>query len=153
MGTLSVTAELVARGPAAAVVLTEEQVQQVGEGARRFPVQATINGHPLRLSVATMRGEFLLGLSRANREAAGVQAGDTVELTLALDEAPREVEVPRELAHALSLDADAQAHFDRLAYSHRKEFARWVAEAKREETRSRRVAKAVEMLHAGETRS
>jgi hypothetical protein len=153
MGNLSITAELVARGPAAAVVLTDEQVQQVGEGAKRFPVQATINGHPLRLSVARMKGEFLLGLSKANREAAGVQAGDTVQLTLELDSAPREVDVPRELEHALSKDAKAKAHFDKLAYTHRKEFAVWVAEAKREETRDRRVAKAIEMLHAGETRS
>lgn len=153
MGTLSITAELVARGPAAAVVLTDEQVQQVGEGAKRFPVQATINGHPLRLSVARMKGEFLLGLSKANREAAGAQAGDTVELVLELDSGPREVEVPRALAHALSKDPQAKERFDQLAYTHRKEFARWVAEAKRDETRDRRVAKAIEMLHAGETRS
>jgi Bacteriocin-protection, YdeI or OmpD-Associated/Domain of unknown function (DUF1905) len=153
MGTLSITADLVSRGPAAAVVLTDEQVQQVGEGAKRFPVQATINGHPLRLSVARMKGEYLLGLSRANRDAAGVQAGDTVELMLELDSAPREVEVPRALAHALSLDPRAQDKFDALAYTHRKEFARWIEEAKRDETRERRVAQAIEMLHAGETRS
>ncbi len=134
-------------------MLTDEQVQQVGEGAKRFPVQATINGHPLRLSVARMKGEYLLGLSKANREAAGVQAGDSVKLVLELDSAPREVEVPRALAHALSLDARAQEQFDGLAYTHRKEFARWIEEAKRDETRERRVAQAIEMLHAGETRS
>jgi uncharacterized protein YdeI (YjbR/CyaY-like superfamily) len=100
-----------------------------------------------------MRGEFLLGLSKANREAAGVQAGDTVELVLELDSAPREVEVPRALAHALSLDHKAQEAYGKLAYTHRKEFAQWVAEAKRDETRDRRVAKAIEMLHDGETRS
>jgi hypothetical protein len=153
MGTLQITAELIPKGPAAAVVLTDEQVQQVGEGAKRFPVQATVNGHPLRLSVARMRGEYLLGFSKANREAAGIQAGDTVELVLELDTAPREVEVPRALAHALSLDPPAQEAFDKLAYTHRKEFAQWIDEAKRDETRERRVAKAVEMLHAGETRS
>lgn len=94
MGSIAITAELVARGPAAAFMLDDEQVATLGEGAKRFPVAATINGHTLRLSVARMGGEFLVGLSRANREAAGVQAGDTVQLTLELDAAPREVGYP-----------------------------------------------------------
>jgi hypothetical protein len=153
MGSLTTTAELVARGPAAAVVLTDEQVEAVGEGAKRFPVRATINGHALRLSVARMRGEFLLGLSRANREAAGVQAGDTVELVLELDEGPREVPTPPALAAALAADPEAHRIYDALAYTHRKEYARWIDEAKRQETRDRRVATAIEMLHAGKTRS
>ncbi len=147
------TAELVARGPAAAIVLTEEQVQAVGEGAKRFPVRATINGRELRLSVARMRGEYLLGLSRANREAADVSAGDTVTVELELDAAPREVPTPPALAQALAADPTAQAAFDRLAYTHRKEFARWIDEAKRDETRERRVVEAIKMLHAGRTRS
>jgi bacteriocin resistance YdeI/OmpD-like protein/uncharacterized protein DUF1905 len=153
MGSLITSAELVVRGPAAAVVLTDEQVEAVGAGAKRFPVRATLNGHTLRLSVARMRGEFLLGLSRANREAAGVQAGDTVELVLELDEGPREVQTPPALAAALGADPEAQRIYDALAYTHRKEYARWIEEAKREETRERRVSKAIEMLHAGQTRS
>jgi hypothetical protein len=153
MGSLTITGELVPRGPAAAFVLTDEQVQAVGEGAKRFPVIATINGHELRLSVARMRDEYLLGLSRANREAAGVQAGDTVTLELKLDAAPREVTPPPALAQALAADPAAQQAFDQLAFTHRKEFARWIEEAKRDETRERRVAKAIEMLHAGQTRS
>lgn len=153
MGALTVTGELVPRGPAAAFVLTDEQVAIVGEGAKRFPVKATINGHPLRLSVARMGGEFLLGLSKANREAAGVHAGDEVTLELELDSAPREVGVPEALAAALAADPAAKRAFDKLAFTHRKEFARWIEEAKRDQTRERRVVKAVEMLHAGETRS
>ncbi len=153
MGALTVTAELVPRGPAAAFVLTDQQVAVVGEGAKRFPVKATINGHPLRLSVARMGGEFLLGLSKANREAAGVHAGDQVTLELELDSAPREVDVPEALAAALAADPEAKRAFDKLAFTHRKEFAHWIAEAKRDQTRERRVVKAVEMLHAGETRS
>jgi uncharacterized protein YdeI (YjbR/CyaY-like superfamily) len=153
MGSLTITGELEPHGPAAAFVLTEDQVQAVGEGAKRFQVRATINGQTLRLSVARMRGEYLLGLSKANREAAGVQAGDTVTFELELDAAPREVTVPLALAQALAADPGAQQAFDGLAFTHRKEFARWIEEAKRDETRGRRVATAVEMLHAGQTRS
>jgi Bacteriocin-protection, YdeI or OmpD-Associated/Domain of unknown function (DUF1905) len=143
----------VPRGPAAAVFLDDEQVAAVGEGAKRFPVVATVNGYTWRTSVARMGGESLLGLSRAVRQEAGVEAGDTVEVRLELDTAPREVDVPPALAGALEADDEARAAFDRLAYTHRKEFARWVEEAKRDETRERRVAKALEMLHRGETRS
>jgi hypothetical protein len=125
----------------------------VGEGAKRFPVTATVNGFTWRTSVVRMGGGFLVGLSRAVRESAGVEAGDTVEVTLELDTAPREVEVPEALADALAGDPKARVAYDGLAYTHRKEFARWVAEAKREETRERRVAQALELLREGRTRS
>lgn len=153
MGELTVTGELVPRGPAAAFVLDDEQVAAVGEGAKRFPVVASINGYQWRTSVARMKGEFLVGLSREVREGAGVQAGDSVTLSLALDTAPREVEVPEALAKALDANPEVKEAFERLAFTHRKEFARWVAEAKRPETRDRRVEQAVEMIRAGQTRS
>jgi hypothetical protein len=153
MGSLSTKAELVKRGPAAAVVLTDEQVAAVGEGAKRFPVVATVEGYTWRTTVARMRGEFLLGLSREVREGAGVEAGDTVDLELELDTKPREVDVPEALATALAGDANARAAYEKLSYTHRKEYARWIAEAKRDETRDRRVAQALEMLHDGRTRS
>jgi hypothetical protein len=149
MGSLSTKAELVKRGPAAAVVLTDEQVAAVGEGAKRFPVVATVEGYTWRTTVARMRGEFLLGLSREVREGAGVEAGDTVDLQLELDTKPREVDVPEALATALAGDANARAAYEKLSYTHRKEYARWIAEAKRDETRERRVAKAIEQLRAG----
>ena len=153
MGRLRFTVTLAARGPAAAVVLDEDQGAAVGEGAKRFPVVATVNGHTWRTSVAPMRGEFLVGLSRAVRDAAGAEAGDTVEVELELDTAPRDVEIPAALADALREDPPARAVFDGLAYTHRKEFARWVDEAKRDETRARRVSKALEMLRERKTLS
>lgn len=153
MGALSFTATLVPRGPAAAVVLDDDQVQAVGEGAKRFPVQATVNGYTFSTTVTRMRGEFLLGLSRAARDAAGVQAGDTVPVHLQLETAERTVDVPPALEQALAGDPQARAAFDALAFTHRKEFARWVAEAKREDTRDRRVAQALEMIRDGRTRS
>ena len=153
MGSISFSTTLVPRGPAAAIVLDDEQVATVGEGAKRFPVVATVNDYTWRTTVTRMRGEFLLGLSRAVREAARVEAGETVAVTLELDAAPREVEVPAALAAALADDAAARAAFDGLAFTHRKEYARWIDEAKRDETRQRRVTQALDMLRQGKTRS
>jgi uncharacterized protein YdeI (YjbR/CyaY-like superfamily) len=87
------------------------------------------------------------------REQAGVEAGQQVELALELDAAPREVEVPAALARALADDPVAGAAFEALSYTHRKEYARWIEEAKREQTRERRVTQALAMLRAGKTRS
>src|SRR4051812_47330031 len=102
VGSVQLTTTLVTRGPAAAIVLDDEQVAAIGEGAKRFPVHATVNGFSWRTTVTPMRGETLLGLNRAVRESAGVQAGDTVEVAVQLDTAPREVDVPQALASALA---------------------------------------------------
>lgn len=153
MGSLAFRAELVSAGPAAAVVLTDEQVAELGEGAKRFPVLARVNGYEWRTSVMRMRGESVVGLNREVREGAGVRAGDTVDVELSLDTSPREVELPPALAAALDGDPEARVAYERLAFTHRKEFARWVAEAKRDETRERRVAAALAMIRSGRTRS
>jgi hypothetical protein len=147
MGSLSTRALLVPRGPAAAVILDEEQVATVGEGAKRFPVVATVDGYTWRTSVVRMGGEFMLGLNRQVREGAGVEAGDEVDLQLELDTKPREVELPPELAAALAQDPEARAAWDKQSYTHRKEHARWVADAKKTETRDRRLAKLLDNLH------
>jgi uncharacterized protein YdeI (YjbR/CyaY-like superfamily) len=99
-----------------------------------------------------MGGEYLVGLSREVREKAGVEPGDSVEVTLVLDREPRQVELPSELADALAHDARAQANFEAMSFTHRKEFARWISEAKREDTRRRRIEQALEMIRAGKTR-
>jgi hypothetical protein len=152
MGAVRFEANLERRGPAAAVVLDEAQVATVGQGAKRFPVVATVNGYAWRTSVTRMGGEFLVGLSRAVRQAAGVEAGDHVEVTIELDEAPRNFDVPPALQAALNGDKKAKASFTSLAPSHRKEYARWITEAKREDTRTRRVEQALEMIKQGKPR-
>jgi uncharacterized protein YdeI (YjbR/CyaY-like superfamily) len=116
-------------------------------------VVATVNDYTWRTSVARMGGEFLLGLNREVRDGAGVQAGDEADVTIELDRAPREAEVPEALAAALAADPQATAAFERMSFTHRKEYGRWIAEAKREETRERRVAQALEMIRAGKTRT
>jgi hypothetical protein len=153
MGSLELSTVLQKRGPAAAVVLGEAQVAAIGEGKKRFPVVATINGYTWRTTVTRMGGEFLLGLNKEVRQGAGAEAGDTVDVAIALDTEERTVDVPEALARALAGDPEAKARYDALAFTHRKEFARWVAEAKREETRERRVAQALEMIRSGRTRS
>lgn len=149
MGVIQFRAQLQPRGPAAAIVLDDAQVAAVGEGARRFPVVATVNGYTWRTSVSRMGGEFLLGLSREVRQGAGVQAGAEVDVAVELDMGAREVEVPEGLAAALAANPQARASFDRMAFTHRKEYTRWIAEAKHEETRQRRVQQALEMIRAG----
>src|SRR5579859_4277109 len=153
MGVIQFRAQLQPRGPAAAVVLDDAQVAAVGEGAKRFPVVATVNGYTWRTNVSRMGGEFLLGLSREVRQAAGVEAGDMVDVAVRLDGAPRDIVVPEALTAALATDPQAKAAFEGMAFTHRKEYARWVAEAKRDETRLRRAQQALEMIRAGKTRS
>ncbi|WP_027007594.1 YdeI/OmpD-associated family protein [Conexibacter woesei] len=153
MGAIEIETTLQKKGPAAAVVLDEQQVAAVGEGAKAFPVKATINGFTWAGRVTRMKGEFLLGMSKEIRAGAGAEAGDAVRVRIALDAAPREVEVPEVLMRALAGDGDARAKFDALAFTHRKEFARWIAEARRDDTRDRRIGQTLQMLHEGKTRS
>jgi hypothetical protein len=134
-------------------VLSAEQVAAIGEGARSFAVRATVNGETWAGRVTSRGGEFLLGMSRAVRDQVGAQAGDTVDVEIALDAAPAEIELPEALAAALAGDSAARAGFDGLAPSHRKEYARWIAEAKKDETRDRRVTQALERLREGRPRS
>lgn len=118
-------------------------------GEARPPVRGTVNGTPFRSRLAICGQTSYLGLTRAVREAARIEVGDRVEVVLERDEAPRVVTVPPALDEALAADAEARGVFDRLAFTHRKEYADWVGGAKREETRHARAAKAVAMLRAG----
>jgi len=150
--TLRLTATLEKRGPAGAFVLTDGQVARLGDGAKAFPVTVTLRGRTVSLRLARMGGENLIGLSKAARQEAGVEVGETLEVEITADAAPRTVEVPEDLASALAGDPAAAAAFEKLAYSHRKEYVRWVSEAKREQTRLDRIAKTVEMVRAGQVR-
>jgi hypothetical protein len=149
---LNLTLTLEARGPAGAFVLSDDQAAAVGDGRRAFPVRVTVNEVTLPLRLARMGGENMIGLARAARQQAGVDIGSAYEVSIAPDDKERTVEMPGDLADALAADPVAGAAFEGLAYSHRKEFVRWITEAKREATRAQRVARTVEMLRAGEHR-
>jgi bifunctional DNA-binding transcriptional regulator/antitoxin component of YhaV-PrlF toxin-antitoxin module len=118
-------------------------------GKARAPVRGTVNGTDYRTTVAVYGGVYLIGFRRELRERAGIELGDEVEVTVELDEAPRTVELPRALEAALDSDEGARAAFDGLSYSHRREYAEWIAEAGRADTRDRRVAQTLEKLREG----
>ncbi|MBP3976485.1 YdeI/OmpD-associated family protein [Microbacterium sp. BLY] len=145
MSELRVHTVLTRRGPAAAILLTDEQVAAFGAG-KTFPVAVTIGGRTARLRLARMGGENMIGLSKAARADLGVEIDQEVDAVIRLDTAERTVEVPPELAAALDADPAARAAFDALSPSARKEHARAVADAKQEATRERRIAKIMETL-------
>jgi len=148
MTTLTLSTRIAPMGPAAAIILTDAQVDALG-GGRRAPVTVTIGGRTARVRVAVMGGQNMIGLRRDVRAELGVEIGDEVTAEVTLDEAPRVVDVPPELADALAADPGAAATFDGLAYTHRKEYSAWVAQAKRPETKARRVATALERIRKG----
>ena len=140
-------AELRLEGKTATYVVVPLDVPAVF-GRARPPVRGTVNGAPFRSTITKYGGDdYYLVVNRQVREAAGAVAGDTVEVEVELDTKPRTVRVPKDLAAAL--EDEARAVFDRMSYTHRKEYVDWITEAKREETRRRRIAKAVGMIRAG----
>jgi len=125
-----------------------EIVEALGS-SKRPKVTITINGYQYRTTLAVMGGEFLVPLAADHREAAGVSAGDEVDVTISLDTAPREVEVPDDLEAALAADLVAKEAFERLSYSHKRQHVLAIEGAKQADTRARRVARAVAMLREG----
>jgi Bacteriocin-protection, YdeI or OmpD-Associated/Domain of unknown function (DUF1905) len=122
-----------------------EVVEALGQG-KRPPVTITINGHSWRSRIAIMRGRFLLGLSNANRHAAGVEIGDEVEVELELDSEPRIVVEPADFAQALRRDPLAHAAYERLPDGRKREHVRAIESAKKPETRARRIENALAAL-------
>lgn len=129
-------------GPATAIDLTDAQVEELG-GGKRAAVVVGIGGRTARVRLGVMDGRNVIGLSKAVRAQLSVDIGDEVDATISLDTAEREVDVPGDLAAALDAAAGVRAAFEALSYSRRKELARGVAEAKRPETRERRIAAVV----------
>ena len=115
-------------------------------GGKRPAVTITINGHSWKSRVAVMRGRNLLGLSNANRRAAGVSVGDEVEVEVELDTEPRVVVEPEDFARALDADPAARAAYDRLSHGRKREHVLKIDGAKKAETRTRRIETALATL-------
>jgi hypothetical protein len=128
------------------IPVPEEVIEQLGSGKRPL-VRVTLNDYTYRSAVASMDGKYLVSLSKANREAAGVKGGDATDVTIELDLEPRTVEVPPDLKSALT-DAGVLEAFEKAAPSMKKEYVRQVEEAKAQATRERRIAKIVDKLSA-----
>jgi hypothetical protein len=129
-------------------VVPEQVVASLGT-SKKPAVRVTINGHTYRSTVATMGGRFMVGVSAENRALASVAAGDTVDVALDLDTAPREVTVPPDLAKALKRDAAAKRCFDGLSYSKQRGLVDPIEQAKTDDTRQRRIDKAITTLRDG----
>ena len=130
------------------IVVPDEIVQSLGRG-KRVPVVVTIDGgFTYRNTIASMGGRFLISFSSEIRAATGRGAGDDVEVTLEIDDAPRTVDIPAALADALADDPAAAAVWATLSYSKQKAHALSVDGAKTDDTRVRRVQKVIEALHA-----
>ena len=140
------TATLETHGKTATgIEVPETVVEQLGKG-RKPPVTVTIGSHSYRSTVAVMGGRFLLPVSAENRTKAGLAAGDQVAVTLVLDEAPREVAVPKDFAAALATDPTAKAFFEGLSASQQRFHVDSIEGAKTDETRQRRIEKSLGLL-------
>jgi hypothetical protein len=131
--------------PMRGLEVPEEVVEALGDG-KRPNVTITINGHSWKSRVAIMRGRYLLGLSNANRRAAGVGIGDEVEVEVELDTEPKVVVEPADFAQALDTNPLARAAYDRLSYSRKRAQVLAIESAKKPETRSKRIEKALAAL-------
>lgn len=119
-------------------------------GEKKPKVKAMIEGVLYRGTLVRMGTEsHLLIILKGIREQIGKTFGDKVKITVELDTEPRVIEVPKDLLKEFKKNKDAQAFFDKLAYTHRREYVMWIEEAKREETRQNRIAKTIEMLKQG----
>ena len=147
---LRFTAKIEAReaGVVAAIAPPVDVPEFFGTRAR-VPVRGTINGYPFRSSLSPCGGRHLMPVNKALRAGAGVDAGDMVEVVMERDEEERKVEAPPLLKKALAKSKTAQANWDKLSFTHKKEMALAIVGAKQEETRARRLAKVVEILKTG----
>lgn len=126
-----------------------DAVETLGAG-KRPRVTVTLNGHSWRTTIAIMRGRHLIGLSHANRRAAGVAIGDTVDVEVAVDTEPAIVAEPPDLARALDADPSARANYDQLSHSRKRALVHGIDTAKKAETRQRRIDAALAALRSSE---
>ena len=132
---------------ATGIQVPPEVVEALGAG-RRPAVSVTLNGYTYRSTIAPMGGVYMLPVSAEVRAAAGVQAGDELEVTVERDTAPREVEVPPDFQAALDADPEARGAFERLSYSSKRQHTLAIEGAKSADTRQRRIEKAISTLRA-----
>jgi hypothetical protein len=144
-------AVLVAKGPKGAWthMTVPFNVEKAFGSKARVPVTGTINGHPFRTSILPNGdGTHYMAITKEMQAAAKAKSGDAAHFVMAVDTETRTVEIPEDLTAALAPHPDLGKAFTAFAYSHRKEFADWITQAKKPETRARRVEKSLEMIAA-----
>lgn len=135
-------------GVVAALTPPFDVVEVFGTRAR-VPVRGTINGFPFRSSLMPMGGCHMMPVRKSLRDGARVAPGDIVSVVMERDEAERTVAAPPVLKKELAKNKTAQANWDKLSFTAKKEIASSITGAKQEETRARRLAKTVDILKAG----
>jgi hypothetical protein len=150
---LNFKAELIGRGPGGAWTYVQIPFSVAEAFGRKgqVPVRATINGFTFRNSLMPRQGVHILGVGKDILAGAGAATGDTVQVELAFDDAPRTVNVPADVDAALSKAPSEAKSFAALSYSHKKEFVDWIESAKKPETRASRIQKAVAMIGTRKT--
>ena len=119
-------------------------------GSKKPKVKALIEGVPYRGLLTRMGTDYhMLIILKGIREQIGKTFGDEVTITVEPDTEPRLIELPAELKKAFRVEKEAKAFFEKLSYTHQREYVMWINEAKREETRQNRIAKAIQMLKQG----
>jgi hypothetical protein len=143
------TAELEQARAGGAMVLIPKQVADALGGLKQMRVVGTVNGVAYQSSTMPYGGRGLfMGVHKATREAAGITFGEVVDVVISLDERPRVLVMPRELESALTADPQLRLRFDALSFSRRRDLAQPIVEAKRPETRERRLAAALTRLRS-----
>jgi len=154
-GPISFTARIMNEGShdAAAWVVFPFDLKELYGIGNLVPVTATFDGVEYRGSIGKMGPEPRLIVRKEIRRKLGKQPGDEVDITVTVDMAPREVEMPVDLQRALASDPEARSRFDAFSYSHKREYVGWITEAKRDETKLRRAEQALEMIKQGRRRT
>ncbi len=142
--TTTFTTNILGVGNNTGIEVPAKNILELGE-SKKPAVKVNVSGYSYLSTVAVMGGKFMIPLSKAHREVSGLKAGDKVKVTLELENTPRAVDVPSELAKALA-KAGVRKTFDAAAPSKRKEFVRQVVEAKTQETKERRIEKVIAQL-------
>ena len=148
MARVTFEAELRPSGRGGGGHLVEVPAKVVAElgGKGRIPVNAWFDGVPYRGSIVKMGGMTMLGVTKAIMSEANVSTGDTLSVIVENDDAPREVEVPEDLAKALGRSKGTKTAWDKLPFTHKREYVEVIVEAKKPETRARQIDKAIEAL-------
>jgi hypothetical protein len=126
----------------------DEVVEKLGAG-KKPPVIVTVNDYTYRNTIAVMGGKFMIGVSADIRSKTGIKGSDKVKVTLELDTKPREVDVPADFQRLLDENSKAKQFFETLSYSNKQRYVLPIGQAKTEETRQRRMEKAIADLKEG----
>jgi len=149
MKKLEFTVKLEGKGTSVAWLNAPFDVVKVFGSRARVPVRGTINGFAFRSSLMPMGGCHGMAINKTMRDGAGVRAGDTVSVVMERDEGERIVEAPPLLKKEMAKSKTAQANWEKLSFTNKKEIALSISSAKQEETRLRRLAKAMDILKTG----